>query len=77
MSDQTVLTPEFVSDLQEVFNKHNWPGHPVGFSAHPAAAELGLTPCDPGPDTCPGGAEPRQQWVLCPDGTAILRNYCP
>ncbi len=46
------LSPEFVEDLRKVFEKHNWPGHPVGFVAHPNTASLGLTPCDPGPDIC-------------------------
>src|SRR5450631_2751153 len=60
------LTPEFVDDLKEVFAKHNWSGHPIGFVANPAAASLGLEPCDPGPPTCPDGSQPRQQWVHCP-----------
>lgn len=71
------LTPEFVDDLKEVFAKHNWPGHPIGFVANPAAASLGVEPCDPGPTTCPDGSQPQQQWVHCPDGTSILRRYCP
>lgn len=71
------LTPEFVDDLKKVFAKHNWPGHPIGFVANPAAASLGAEPCDPGPTTCPDGSQPQQQWVHCPDGTSILRNYCP
>jgi hypothetical protein len=71
------LTPEFVDDLKNVFAKHNWSGHPIGFVANPAAASLGAVPCDPGPTTCPDGSQPRQQWVHCPDGTSILRNYCP
>lgn len=71
------LTPEFVDDLKKVFAKHNWSGHPIGFVANPAAASLGLEPCDPGPTTCPDGSEPLQQWVHCPDGTSILRRYCP
>jgi hypothetical protein len=71
------LTPEFVDDLKKVFAKHNWSGHPIGFVANPAATSLGIGPCDPGPTTCPDGSTPLQQWVHCPDGTSILRNYCP
>jgi hypothetical protein len=70
------LTPEFVDDLKKVFAKHNWSGHPIGFVANPAVASLGGEPCGPGPTTCPDGSQPRQQWVHCPDGTSILRNYC-
>jgi len=72
-----VLTPEFVDDLKKVFAKHNWSGHPIGFVANPAIASLGVQPCDPGPTTCPDGSQPQQQWVHCPDGTSILRNFCP
>ena len=71
------LAPEFVDDLKKVFAKHNSPGHPIGFVANPAASSLDLEPCDPGPTTCPDGSQPLQQWVHCPDGTSILRNYCP
>jgi hypothetical protein len=71
------LTPEFVADLKEVFAKHNWSGHPIGFVPNPAAADLAGPPFDPGPTTCPDGSQPLQQWVHCPDGTSILRNYCP
>jgi hypothetical protein len=77
MKEFVQLTPEFVADLKEVFAKHNWSGHPVGFVANPAAASLGAQPCDPGPSSCPGGEQPLQQWVHCPDGTSILRNFCP
>jgi hypothetical protein len=72
-----VLKPEFVEDLKKVFEKHNWPGHPIGFVANPAMAALGLQPCDPGPVTCPNGETPQTQWVHCPDGTSILRRFCP
>lgn len=80
----TTLSPEFVNDLKEVFAKHNWPGHPIGFVARPAAAALDDAPdeedddsdCDPGPDSCPEGQTLEQVWVHCPDGTAILRNVC-
>jgi hypothetical protein len=71
------LTPEFVDDLKKVFAKHKWSGHPIGFVANPATASLAGEPCDPGPTTCPDGSQPLQQWVHCPDGTSILRNYCP
>jgi hypothetical protein len=71
------LAPEFVNDLKEVFAKHNWSGHPIGFVPNPAAATLAFEPCDPGPTTCPDGSRPRQQWVHCPDGRSILRNFCP
>lgn len=69
------LTPEFIADLKEVFIKHNWCGHPIGFVSNPAAG-FDAQPCDPGPDTCPEGKELAQEWVHCPDGTSILRNYC-
>jgi len=72
-----VLKPEFVDDLKKVFEKHNWPGHPIGFVANPAVRTLNLQPCDPGPVTCPNGEAPQTQWVHCPDGTSILRRYCP
>jgi hypothetical protein len=72
-----VLKPEFVEDLKKVFEKHNWSGHPIGFVANPAVATLGLQPCDPGPVTCPNGEAPQTQWVHCPDGTSILRRFCP
>lgn len=71
------LTPEFVDDLKTVFAKHNWSGHPIGFVANPAAASPDIEPCDPGPTTCPDGSQPLQQWVHCPNGTSILRNFCP
>jgi hypothetical protein len=71
------LTPEFVNDLKEVFAKHNWSGHPIGFVVNPVAASLSTQACDPGPATCPDGSQPQQQWVHCPDGTSILRNFCP
>jgi hypothetical protein len=72
-----VLKPEFVEDLKKVFEKHSWPGHPIGFVANLAMATLGAQPCDPGPLTCPNGETPKTQWVHCPDGTSILRRYCP
>lgn len=84
----TMLSPEFVADLKEVFAKHNWPGHPIGFVPRPAAATMTEDGedddgdsgedggCDPGPDVCPDGSIPQQVWVHCPDGTAILRNIC-
>ena len=72
-----VLKPEFVEDLKKVFEKHNWPGHPIGFVPNPVTATLGLEPCDPGPVTCPDGQTPQTQWVHCPDGTSILRRFCP
>jgi hypothetical protein len=72
-----VLKPEFVEDLKKVFEKHNWSGHPIGFVANPAVATLDLQPCDPGPVTCPNGETPQTQWVHCPDGTSILRRFCP
>ena len=84
-SGPTTLSPEFVADLKQVFAKHNWPGHPIGFVARPAEAIVNDDNedagdddggCDPGPDICPDGSIPRQVWVHCPDGTAILRNIC-
>jgi hypothetical protein len=69
-----VLKPEFVEDLKKVFEKHSWPGHPIGFVANPAMATLGLDPCDPGPLTCPNGETPKTQWVHCPDGRSILED---
>lgn len=71
------VTSEFVNDLKSVFAKHKWPGHTVGFVAHPSLAALDVEPCDPGPSTCPDGSTPSQQWARCPDGTLILRNFCP
>jgi hypothetical protein len=76
-TDAVTLTPEFVEELKGLFEKHNWPGQPIGFVAHPAMASLAAAPCDPGPLTCPGGVTPRQRWVHCPDGTSRLQNYCP
>ena len=72
-----VLKPEFIEDLKRVFEKHKWSGHPIGFVANPATANLDLQPCDPGPVTCPDGQTPQTQWVHCPDGTSILRRFCP
>ena len=76
-SKPVVLKPEFIKDLQNVFAKHNWPGHPIGFVRNPATRALGFQPCDPGPVTCPDGSTPQTQWVHCPDGTSILRRFCP
>jgi hypothetical protein len=76
-TNPVVLKPEFVEDLKKVFEKHNWSGHPIGFVANPATASLSLQPCDPGPVTCPDGQPPQTQWVHCPDGTSILRRFCP
>src|ERR1700733_9474652 len=70
------LTPEFVDDLKMVFAKHNWSGHPIGFVANPAAANVDAEPCDPEPPSAPDRTEPRQQWIHWPDGTSILRNLC-
>jgi len=72
-----VLKPEFVEDLKQVFKKHHWSGHPIGFVANPSMASVGLEDCDPGPLTCPNGETPQTQWVHCPDGTTILRRFCP
>lgn len=75
-TNPVVLKAEFVADLKKVFEKHNWPGHPIGFVANPSTAALGFEPCDPGPDTCPEGQTLQTQWVHCPDGTSILRRFC-
>ena len=74
--EPVVLKSEFVDDLKKVFEKHNWPGHPVGFVANPALAGLGLEECDPGPLSCPPGQTLSTEWVHCPDGSTRLRRVC-
>jgi len=60
-------TKAMLRDLKEVFDKHNWPGHPVGLMASSAIE---------GPDTCPDGSEPQFVTVQLPDGTQVQKKVC-
>ena len=57
---------EMIKELNDLFQKHNWPGAPVGIRANNAddAAE------------CPAGTTPKQVTYQLPDGSWVTKTIC-
>jgi hypothetical protein len=59
-------TAAMMKDLKAVFDKHNWPGHPIGFAD--------ANPADSG--GCPPGTSPQTVSFQLPDGTQVTKTMC-
>jgi len=65
-SRKATLKPPTVglaADLKAVFEKHNWPGHPVGVMAAMA-------------DSCPPGTSPHTVTYTDENGTIVTKTMC-
>jgi hypothetical protein len=75
MSKITHPTPELVQDLQQVFDKHNWSGEPIGF-AQPKASIGGAAAAEDDPGDCPVGTTPQTVTYSLPNGQQVTKTIC-
>jgi hypothetical protein len=57
---------KMIRELNDVFEKHNWSGEPIGIKADKAVDGGG----------CPAGTTPKQITYQLPDGTWVTKTIC-
>jgi hypothetical protein len=66
--DNPLPSPEFTSDLTEVFRKHGWSGLPQ---------HLSFATSDECDRVCPDGSKAVPTWINCPGGVTKMVCTCP
>ena len=75
MAKRTHPTTEMMADLQQVFDKHNWSGAPIGVVKPQEMASGSLA--DDCPQLCPDGSTPKKYYYTTPDGEWKMICKCP